>query len=93
MARDDERYRQARERVRELEGLYAHVAIFILVNLLLFVLNYLSSPGQWSFYWVTILWGIVRAWHVFSYLRAMQAFTSEWEEKKIREFMREDGNR
>jgi len=93
MAQDDERYEQARKRVTELKSLYMHIALYILINLLLFLLNYLSSPGVWWFYWVTIFWGIGLAWHIIGFIGGPKVFTPEWEEQKIQEFMKQEGKR
>ena len=55
---DDDLYRRAEKRVDEKMEFYKHLMSFIVVNIFLIVLNVLTSPGEWWFYWVTIFWGI-----------------------------------
>ncbi|MBP2132468.1 hypothetical protein J2128_000389 [Methanomicrobium sp. W14] len=87
---DDKSYRKAKRRVKELKGFYSHLSAYIFVNVILAVINYITSPGDYWFFWVTILWGfavLMHAWHVFGHSKIMD---DEWEEKKIREYMEKD---
>lgn len=54
----DDEYERARKRVEELKGFYIHLSVFVMVNFTLFLINLLSSPGIWWFYWITVFWGI-----------------------------------
>jgi len=44
--------------VKELKEFYMHLSVFAAVNLTLFLINLVSTPGRWWFYWVTVFWGI-----------------------------------
>ena len=55
---DDDLYRKAERRADEKISFYKHFFSFVCVNLLLFVINALTSWGNWWFYWVTVFWGI-----------------------------------
>ncbi len=55
---DDTLYRRAEKRADEKISFYKHLYSFVGVNLLLFIVNALTSFGEWWFYWVTIFWGI-----------------------------------
>ncbi len=80
-------YKRARKRVKELKEFYMHLSVFAAVNLTLFLINLVSSPGRWWFYWVTVFWGIGLIWHAFGVFIEDRLFGKEWEEKKIREYM------
>ncbi|MBN1431446.1 MAG: 2TM domain-containing protein [Methanomicrobiaceae archaeon] len=90
MTGDEESYRKAKEKVAELKGFYSHLFAYIFVNLILAIINYLTSPGYYWFWWVTLFWGIgllMHAWHVFGHPKVMG---DDWEERKIKEYMEKD---
>jgi hypothetical protein len=91
MDEQSEKYQKAKARVGALKGFYTHLIMYVLINVLLIVVNLVTSPGTLWFYWVTIFWGIGLVIH------AVDTFTirgkylgEEWEEKKIKEMMGED---
>ena len=55
---EDELYRRAAKRADEKIGFYKHLSSYIVVNVIFIVLNFLTSPGEWWFYWISLLWGI-----------------------------------
>jgi len=62
-----------------------------LVNVVLLVINLVTSPDTLWFYWVTIFWGIAVIFHaatVFMFNHPL--FGKKWEEKKTREIMKGD---
>ena len=78
----------AKHRVAELKGLYTNLISFIVVNVLLIVVNLITSPDSLWFYWVTIFWGfgiILHAVNVFALNGSM--LSGKWEEKKIKDIM------
>jgi hypothetical protein len=91
---EDDEYKRARKRVEDLKGFYIHISVFAIVNLTLFFINLLSTPGTWWFYWITVFWGIGIIWHAFGVFIGDRLLGKEWEEKKIKEYMeREKRNR
>lgn len=80
-------YERARKRVKDLKDFYIHLFVFALVNLTLFIINFVSSPGVWWFYWVTVFWGIGLIWHAFGVFIVDRLFGKDWEEKKVKEYM------
>ncbi len=90
---EQERYIRARRRVEEIRGFYAHITVFIAVNVFLFVLNILTSPGVLWFYWVTFFWGIGLAIHALDTYAKGRFFGREWEERKTREIMEREERR
>jgi len=59
----NERYDKAKKRVEELKKFYSNVVTFVVVNLVLIIINLVTSPGSLWFYWVTIFWGIAILLH------------------------------
>jgi len=44
---DQDRHRRARRRVREIRAFYLHVAVFVGVNVLLHLINFVANPKIW----------------------------------------------
>jgi len=84
---ENKRYEKARKRVEELKGFYIHLLVYILVNLGMFILNILTSPGALWFYWPLFGWGIGILAHAISVFGIRGLFGKEWEERKIRQIM------
>lgn len=58
---------RARERVKNFTDVMWHVAVYVIVNGLLWTLDLVQGGGlQWAF-WPTIFWGIGLAFHIASY--------------------------
>jgi hypothetical protein len=90
---DEEKYRKAKRRVEELRGFYSHLITYILVNILLFVINLVTSSGNWWFYWPTIFWGIAVLVHASkTFILRGKFLGDEWERKKMEQIMKEDRN-
>ncbi|MFE8701436.1 2TM domain-containing protein [Cytobacillus sp. FJAT-54145] len=85
---DNEKYLRARRKVQNLKAFYIHLTVFILVNIMLFVINFTSDAGNWWSLYPLAGWGIGLAIHgitVFS-----SGFGADWEERKIKEYMDKD---
>ncbi len=85
---EDDKLKRAQQRVRQLKGFYSNLISYIVVNLILIVINLITSPDALWFYWVSIFWGIAilfEAVHVFTIKGKFLG--REWEEKKVKELM------
>ncbi|WP_182102998.1 2TM domain-containing protein [Niallia taxi] len=82
-------YEQAKKRVRELKIFYGHFIFYILVNIMLFIINIMSSPGSWWFIYPLFGWGLGILVHV-TYTYVFSRWGSEWEERKIKELLSKD---
>ena len=82
----EERMQRARERVSEIKGFYIHLAIFVVVLVLLFVVDAATSGGWWV-QWVFLGWGIGVLAHAVAIFGGAPKFISRWEERKIREYV------
>lgn len=90
---EDEEYKHARERAQSLRGFYTNLISFAVVNLILFAINAITSPGNWWFYWVTIFWGIGLIFHALNVFSMSGDAGREWEDRKTREIMDKDQER
>jgi hypothetical protein len=84
----DLRYKAARKHVREIKGFYTHLAVFVIINAFLFVMDLLTGPGWW-FQWVVWSWGIGLAIHAYITFVGHRLFGPAWEEHKIAELLGE----
>ena len=84
---DEEKYIKAKKRVEEIKGFYSHLFSYIGVNVVLIVINLVTSPGTLWFYWVTIFWGIGIFWHAMGIFVFRKITAGSWEKRKIKEIM------
>ena len=88
---NDEKYEAAKRRVKELKDFYKNLITYISVNIILIIINLVTSPGNLWFYWVTIFWGVGILLHASKTFIFKGIFLGkEWEEKKIKEIMEKD---
>lgn len=87
MNTEEIKYQRAKERVGALRGFYIHLTVYVIVNLFLFLLDVLTSPGSLWFYWVLLGWGIGLAVHAAYVFGIGRWLGPDWEEKKIKETM------
>lgn len=88
---NDERYEEAKRRVKELKDFYRNLMTYVAVNILLIVINLITSPDKLWFFWVTIFWGIGIVLHASRVFILKGKFLGqEWEEKKIKEIMEKE---
>jgi hypothetical protein len=86
----DARYEQAKKRVEELKGFYAHLAVYAIINAGLFLINLVTDRGNWWFFWPLLGWGIALAIHAVMVFAIEGPRGQAWQERKIREFMEHD---
>lgn len=79
-----------RNRVQAIRGFYTHFIIYLLVNVVLVIINLLSTPDVYWFYWTTLGWGIGVASHWWGVFGSRIFFSRDWEEKKIRELLEKE---
>jgi hypothetical protein len=83
----DMKYRQAKERVAALRGFYIHLIVYVVINLLLFLINMIFSADTLWFIWPLLGWGIAIALHAIFVLGQNRILGADWEERKIQEIM------
>jgi hypothetical protein len=90
MNTEETKYQKAKKRVEAIKGLYIHLTVYVVVNLILFSINMIVSPDSLWFYWPLMGWGIGVVFHALSVLGFSRAFGGDWEERKIRELMEKE---
>ncbi len=63
---EQQRYEDARKRVEEIKGFYMHLIAYVVINAFLFVLNVLTSPRHYWFFWPLLGWGVGLALHALT---------------------------
>jgi len=87
---DEKKYQEAKERVKELKDFYRNLFTYIGINLLLMIINLVTSSDHLWFLWVTLFWGIGIILHATKIFILKGKFLGkEWEEKKMKELMGE----
>jgi len=87
---DLEKYKKAKQRLEELKGLYIHAIIYVIINLGMIIMNLVSTPEQYWFYWPLIGWGIGLTIHALGVYSKGKIFGANWEDRKIRQMMEKD---
>jgi len=85
------RFEQAQRHARNLRGFYTHALVYILVNAGLLGLSLLASPGRYSFGFAAAGWGIGVVIHGISVFASGAWLGSEWEARKVREYLQRLG--
>lgn len=88
-----ERYYQAQKKVKEIREFYEHLAVYILCNPIVIVVNLMTSPGYLWFIWCVLGWGIGVVLHGLSVFNLPPFFNKKWEEKKIKELLEKEKNK
>lgn len=85
----DPRFQAAKLRAQNLQGIYIHLIVFVVVNAGLFGINALTrGDGAWWFVWPLMIWGIGLLIHLASFLRV---FSPDWVERKAHDTIRRAG--
>lgn len=79
----------AEQRVKRLRAFYAHLAIYIVINLFLLIVNLLATPDYLWFYWLSLAWGLGLIFDAYDTFFRQRFFGRDWEEKKIARYMKE----
>jgi hypothetical protein len=83
---DQEAYEKARKKVEAKIGFYIHLAVYLGVNILLIIINLLTSTQYLWFKWPLIGWGIGLLFHafgVFAFSRGL-SFNDRMIERELR---------
>lgn len=89
----DARYNMAYKRMKRIKGFYVHLLIYLLVNGYSLVSTFNESIfgdavfWKWNTWSTVFFWGIGLTAHGLSVFGRDLFFGSDWEEKKIKEFM------
>ena len=87
---DFERYQKAKKQVQEVKGFYSHLASYIVVMIVIVYINLKYTPEILWFTWSMLGWGIGLCFHAMKVFNFFAFFNNEWENKKIKQFMKEE---
>ncbi|KQR95219.1 histidine kinase [Chryseobacterium sp. Leaf180] len=79
----DESYERARQRVKEIKSFYGNLISYCIVIPFLIIINLITSPNRYWFYWPMLGWGI----GVISHGISVFTIGTNWEEQKIRKIL------
>ena len=87
----ENKYIRAKERVEELKKFYGNLTAYVIVISGLAILNYGVDGWRYMwFLWAAFGWGIGLFFHAMRTINLNPFFGKDWEERKIKEFMKED---
>ncbi|KQB39314.1 histidine kinase [Flavobacterium aquidurense] len=86
---ENKAYFRAKKRVEELKGFYANIISYCCVIPFLIFINLRFSPGFQWFWFSALGWGFGVVMHAFKVF----GYSSDWEERKIREILQKENNK
>lgn len=87
----ENKYLRAKDRVERLKKFYGNLTSYVLAISALAVINYLTNEWRYMwFLWAAFGWGIGIIFHAIGTFNLNPFFGRDWEERKIKELMRED---
>ncbi len=78
---------KANEKAKKLREFYSHLRKYTTVMSILFLINLISSPGEWWVLYPLIGWGFCLTLHALDALSPFNNLDNEWEERKTRELI------
>ena len=92
----DESYKKAYKEVKKIKDFYMHLLVYLAVNAFIIISDFNRSLiggsefWNWNTFSTALFWGIGLVAHGASVFGKNIFFGSNWEEKKIQEFMDKD---
>lgn len=86
----DESYKAAQKRVKDIKGFYIHLTVYLFVNIAINLISFENTGHEPSSFFTAFFWGIGIAAHWASVFGPGLFLGKKWEEKKIRELMEKD---
>lgn len=84
---EEEKYRNAVKRVRELKSFYIHLVVYVLVNVGLICINLIFSSEYVWFIYPLLGWGIGLVAHGLSVFSRGFLLGEEWEKRQVEKFL------
>jgi hypothetical protein len=81
--KNQEAYKKAEKRVEAKIGFYTHLAVYIAINILLIIINLITSDAYLWFKWPLIGWGIGVFFHALGVFVLSGQFKEEMIEKEM----------
>jgi transcriptional regulator with XRE-family HTH domain len=71
------------ESVHNLKSFYSHLITYVVVITLLFIINFISSPGYIWAVWPALGWGFGIISHAVKAFELFNLFSPEWEKRQV----------
>ena len=88
---EQEKYDQAKKRVKTLKGFYTHLIVYIVINTFIIIANaqYKTLETFFTFgtFSTAIAWGVGLIGHAFSVFSNNLILGKNWEERKMQELI------
>lgn len=90
----DNAYLKARKRVEALKDFYYNLIAYLIVIPMLVIIWYKFTPNVIQWFWFPMLgWGISVVFQAYSVFVSHGTFGTNWEQRKIEEFMKQEQNK
>ena len=86
-------YRRAEKRLKQVKGFYRHLFAYIIFTPFTIFINYVTYWDYKWFWYSLVAWGIGLAFHAFAVFVPHGVFGSQWEQRKIEQYLREEEER
>lgn len=86
----EQKYNQAKKRVKRLKEFYVHLFTYVVVNFMLLIINIVTSPSYWWFIFPLLGWGI--GLFLQGITLVVSKYGEQWEERKIRKLLLEEND-
>jgi hypothetical protein len=87
---EDKRYEKAKERVQAIKSFYGNLASYVIVIPILVFINWRTTSFPWSIF-PALGWGFGLLGHGLQAFGYNPLFGRSWEERKLKEYMEDDG--
>lgn len=88
---NENKYIRAKERVEQIKKFYGNLTSYVIVISVLAAINYWVDEWRYMwFLWAAFGWGIGIVFHAIGTFNLNPFFGRDWEERKIKELMKED---
>ena len=93
--KEEDRYFRAKKKVENIKGFYIHALVYVIVNSVILLLIYSAYDNKSGFinlgtFSTAIGWGIGLGLHAFGVFGRDLFFGADWEEKKMKQFLKEE---
>jgi 2-methylisocitrate lyase-like PEP mutase family enzyme len=88
-----ERYYKAQEKVKEIRKFHEHLAVYVLCNPIVIIVNLMTSPDYLYFWYSLSGWGVAIVLHGLKAFDRFPFFNKEWEKRKIDKIMEKENNK
>jgi len=87
---NQEALERAKARAEAKIGFFKSLGTYVIVNIALLIINLLTTPEEYWFYWVTIFWGIGVAIHGLKVYLGSSSRISRMKERMIQEELKNE---